>query len=103
MLESCRCDGEGKVVNEVVVREIRGQPGDPAFLKIQLDCIREITRLKGLYPVGKEGKSQLQINIGTEIPRVDLSKVPKDNLLEVMRLLQAGQQEQTDVIDVESR
>ena len=104
-----RCEGMGKIVDEVVMREVKGQAGDSSFLRVMLDVQREIARLKGLHPQGAKEAAMVRINMASQtqiqIPGVDLSKVSDEKLLEVLRLLQVSKQSQVEVdtIDVESR
>lgn len=50
-LEPCTvCEGKGTVVEEVTTEKVAAGHGDPQFLAIAKDCIREIARLEGLYP-----------------------------------------------------
>ena len=97
-----KCNGEKEVVVEIVTREVKGQSGDPTFLKVQLDCLKEIARLKGLYLASR--RDTININIGASIPGVDLSKVSNNNILEALALLQTNKQiENKDTINVDSR
>ena len=93
------CDGEGVIVDEVITREIRGQAGDSAFLRVQLDCLKELARLKGLVAVSRDERNAVQININTM--GVDLSNVSNANLLEALKFLQPpsrnGDQQTLDV------
>jgi len=99
------CEGRGFVIVEKQVREVTGQAGDPNMLRVQLDCLKELARLKGLVPVGKESLINTQINVGVELPGVDLGKVSDDDLLKAVSLLQVEIEPsvEKDVIDVESK
>jgi len=45
----CRlCAGEGKI--KVETTKVKGQAGDPAFLRVAKDCFAEMARLSDLYP-----------------------------------------------------
>lgn len=54
------CEGTGK--QTVETRKIRGQAGDPAFLRVVKEAVVEITKLQGLYP--RQQGSKLQAVIG---------------------------------------
>lgn len=98
-----RCEGGGIVVDEVVTREVRGQSGDANFLRVQIDCLKELSKLKGVYPITKrEEKGIVNMNV-IQIPGVDLSQVPSEKLLEAMKVLQVASKSDQDVIDVEKR
>jgi hypothetical protein len=96
------CDGNGKVIIETVNRRVQGQAGDPNFLRIQCDCIKEINRIRGHY---KENNTHLHIHQNNEL-NIDLTKVPDELLLQALNtidtLKQQARQGQIETIDVES-
>jgi len=96
------CNGKGKITERLVMKEVKGQAGDPTFLKVQHDCLKEMGRLKGLYPIGKregDGTSVVGVQINMQSGGVDLSEVSNDQLLEAMKVLKITEEE---VIDVDS-
>jgi len=53
------CDGEGEVDTEVTTTVVKGQPGDPRFLRVAQAVMVEMNRLEGLHPRSR-GKNQLR-------------------------------------------
>ena len=47
-VDCTECQGKGRITTETT--KVKGQPGDPSFLKVAKECFVECARLKGLYP-----------------------------------------------------
>lgn len=86
------CGGEG-VVREVITRA-KGRTGDPAYLDLIKNCVKEIARLEGLYITkhaikGMPAAQQVIINAGAEAYK----DAPTDLLLnarQAIALLKGG-------------
>ena len=80
-----RCKGTGKVRVDTVTKVIKGQSGDASFLRVQVDCVREINRIRGLLAKEKrEGSKHLHIH---QQAKTDLSKVPDDVLIKALETI----------------
>jgi len=83
------CEGKGNVSEELLTRRVVGQAGEPRFLSLVNECIKEISRLNGLYPEkGKtgdkespEGDKHLHLHLG------EGDKVDPDILIQMRRLM----------------
>lgn len=95
------CDGVGYRTEEHVTRKVRGQAGDAAHLRVAVECIDKIARLRGLYPSKSNNDGTRK---GLEESQEMLGDVPSDVLLNarlaVGRLLEYRRRP-ADVIDVE--
>jgi len=64
------CEGSGRVTDEVVSRRVTGQAGEPRFLSLVNECVKEISRLNGHYPERRrkqddpEGDKHLHLHLG---------------------------------------
>jgi hypothetical protein len=100
------CDGDGKIMTEIVTKKVKGQAGDANFLRVQLDCIREINRIRGHYPKSyADGTNNTHLHLH-QAPTMDLSNVPEDVLLKALEAMdQLKRPPQIDPlqIDVESK
>lgn len=79
------CDGKGSIIQEEITRSVRGQAGDPRFLTLIKDCIREISKLTGTLPTGYREGANVKVEIN---PTVDLSGVEDDRILKALAILQ---------------
>jgi len=57
------CDGEGVVKKEVTTDKVKGQAGDPAFLNVIQNCLKEINRLEGNH---RPRKHQVKANVSVD-------------------------------------
>lgn len=76
------CDGEGMIESTSQVH--KALPGDPKYLKISADIVKELMKVDGMYPVGQNNATNIQINaasVGGEIA------------VEVQELFAGGNQE----------
>jgi len=79
------CDGDGTVLVEVVTRKIKGQAGDSSHLRIQLDVLREVNRIRGHYPKEyKDGVGNTNLFIQQNNNTIDLSGVPDKDVLRAL-------------------
>ncbi len=81
-----RCDGEGVVQEETTIKRVRGQAGDPAFLREYREALIEVCRLEGLDRKGAKEMLQ-QINIDNRRQTIDLSGASDDALRGALRTL----------------
>lgn len=100
------CEGKTKVTEEVISRRVSGQVGDPRFLSLVQDCVREISRLNDHYPRrGKDEKKEeppgdrhLHLHIGD-------GKVDPDILIQMRRLMIEAEKSRSgngEVVDVKA-
>jgi len=81
------CEGSGRVTDEVVSRRVTGQAGEPRFLSLVNECVKEISRLNGHYPEKgrkkdeSEGDKHLHLHLG------EGGKVDPDILIQMRRLM----------------
>lgn len=100
--EECdNCEGNGFVTVEIVTEERTGQAGDPRFLNLIKDCVKEQCKLAGIYPKNGEG-----ININMIAPSVDLSKISDDDVLDALSKIQSkvlpnSSNDDEDILDVD--
>ncbi len=99
------CSGKGTVTVEVVTKRVKGQAGDPSFLKVYKDCMTEIARVKGLYPKEKPGGPALFGN-GAKVAivgGVDYSKVSPESVLQARQaLLEVAESAKANALNAES-
>jgi len=78
------CDGNGYKTVERVRRKVRGQAGDPQFLKTAIDAFDKWAKLYQLYPQSLKvvQKDQRQVHIHNEL---NLDGVPEDAIIEARR------------------
>jgi RecJ-like exonuclease len=77
------CSGEGTVEYTETRKTIRGQAGDPNHLRVQVDCLKEINRIRGHHQHDKQtvnvfAKAE-QVIVG-----VDLSGAREDDMLDAL-------------------
>ena len=94
------CQGDGKLMVEEITREVldTGQAGDPSFLRVANDSVREGARLRGLYPDRpkyKEGPPLLNV----ENLNIDLANVEVDAET-ILRVKLAMARAQGAIVDV---
>ena len=82
------CEGKGKITEEIVSRKVVGQAGEPRFLSLVNECVKEISRLNGHYPDKRglqkesdEGDKHLHLHLG------EGGKVDPDILIQMRRLM----------------
>jgi hypothetical protein len=76
----CDLCTNGTIMKEKKTKSVTGSPGDPSFLKLRNDALKEIAKLQGLYP-------DKNINIrGTIQQTVTLEKLEKLPTEELLRL-----------------
>lgn len=83
------CRGKGKILVETVTRKVKGQPGDPAFLRVYKECMTESARIENMYPHAKivdRSRNSLQIVNKTNW-NVDFKAIPQETLLEARQVL----------------
>lgn len=110
LTEPCMvCSETGRVVKEKI--SVKQSPGDPAFLKIAIETIREIGKIEGVYPVRENNKlllSATKVN-GEVRERIAAiySDVPDDLLAEALatidRVEEATKSKRKKTIEAESR
>lgn len=80
------CDGDKtKTVEQVTVKRT-GQAGDPAFLRVGVDAIREVARLKALYPEKPAGGNN-QIDLNVYNLSVDPNDTDPDDIFQAKMLV----------------
>jgi len=81
----CRmCEGEGRIFAETTTKKVKGQSGDANFLRVQLDCLKEVNRIRGHYPKEyADGTNNRHLHIH-QGPTIDLSNVSDDVLLKAL-------------------
>ena len=77
------CDGDGEKTVEDITREYTGQAGDPTFLRVVSDAVREQSKLKGLYPEKKQEPPM--INVFTS--NIDITQATAEQVLEAKILM----------------
>ena len=101
------CNGDGKVMTEVVTKKIRGQVGDAVQLRLFKECVVEAAKIEGSYVRKAAAKSNgeggsLGINI-----QLDLSKAPPDLLLQAkaayLRLTESMESRDAAIIETSSQ
>ena len=95
-----RCGGKGVIKIKTLTKERKGRNGDPRYLEILLATLKEISKIRGLYP----DKSVTNINMGTNINLPDLSKASNEEMLEIISRVDAitKRSDEDDPIDVKS-
>jgi len=96
-----KCEGEGRIFTEVTTKKVKGQAGDANFLRVQLDCLKEVNRIRGHYPKEyADGTNNRHLHIH-QGPIIDLSNVSDDVLLRALEAVDLLKQPLA--IDVDSR
>jgi hypothetical protein len=80
------CEGEGEVIQELVTTRETGQAGDSSFLRVANDSIREIARLKALYPE-KERSGNSQIDLNVYNLGIDINAIPAEDIFAAKMLV----------------
>jgi hypothetical protein len=99
------CNGDGSVSYTETRKTIRGQSGDPNHLRVQVDVLKEINRIRGHHQHDKQ-----TVNVFAQaenvIVGIDLSKADDDSMLDALeafdRLTQAVPRQETPALPVES-
>ena len=104
--EWCKvCGGEGETIQEVVTKRMVGSAGDPSFLRVSGDAIREMVRLEGLEQsrLGSAGRQPLIERIEHNHLHLDLSNAPAELKAAAKRtmerLIAANGKSKTSIID----
>ncbi len=96
------CDGDGEKNQEIVTIRETGQAGDSSFLRVANDSIREIARLKALYPQ-KERSGNNQIDLNVYSLGIDINAVsPEDIFSAKMLVAKMGKGGARKVIEAQS-
>jgi DnaJ-class molecular chaperone len=100
------CKGEGFTLAENVTRKVKGQAGDPQFLRIKIEVMRELNKMKGHYSdSGRLGSGNTFVNIKGDVDMELVSRMDEKTLIKAMELLdeikENKPQEEEEPIDVE--
>jgi hypothetical protein len=101
------CEGSGVIESTETKRRIQGQAGDPNMLRVQVDCVKEINRIRGH---GKEDKRTVNVFATAEkvMASVDLSRINEGDMLDALDVMDrltgntAPSADSDDVVDVET-
>jgi len=90
------CGGKGYVTS--ISDTAKGRDGNPAFLKVAFECVRECARLEGVYPVKKK---KIEATIKASLADVEdpYEGVPTEDLLEAYEALKRIDDLRTNTIE----
>lgn len=81
------CDGDGERMIELVTTKETGQAGDPAFLRVGVDAIREVARLRALYPERPDARQGRVISLNLYETKIDINAADPDDILTAKMIL----------------
>lgn len=77
------CDGDGHKIVEITRTKTRGKAGDPAFLRVRNESVREMMRILGLDTNAKTPQ-----HVIVQQNNIDVAGIPTDTVLDAMKALQ---------------
>lgn len=80
------CSGDGEVQVERVTKQVRGEPGDPSFLRVALDALEKYGKIYHLSPPPVK-VSVNQDNRQVSLTSVNVQAIPEDAVIEARRAI----------------